>query len=80
MFDVIGIGVGPYNLSLAALMQKTVLNGLFVEQKSHFNWHDGMLLNNAYLQIHFLNWIYMIMWIIRDKRIMSQLLFQHNKV
>ena len=54
MLDVIGLGVGPYNLSLAALLEKSELNHLFLEQKSNFNWHDGMLLDNACLQIHFL--------------------------
>jgi len=33
--DVIGIGVGAFNLSLAALLQKTKIKYKFFEQKNH---------------------------------------------
>ncbi|MGU4703679.1 SidA/IucD/PvdA family monooxygenase, partial [Burkholderia cepacia] len=43
--DVLGIGVGPFNLSLAALLAP--LNGLrslFVERRPEFRWHPGLML------------------------------------
>lgn len=54
MLDIIGVGLGPFNLSLNALIQKTNLSSVFLERKSNYDWHDGMLLDNGYLQIHFL--------------------------
>lgn len=54
-FDVIGIGVGPSNLSLAALAQP--IDGLtarFYEAKPHFQWHPGIMLPEAELQVSFL--------------------------
>ena len=43
-FDVIGIGVGPANLSLAALMENTTkVSSCFFERKNDFSWHPGML-------------------------------------
>lgn len=52
--DLVGIGVGPFNLSLSALLKKTPLISQFFEQKPSFSWHPGMMLNNAKLQIHYL--------------------------
>lgn len=54
IFDLIGIGIGAFNLGLAALMQKTNLTYKFLDLKESFDWHDGMLLENAKLQVHFL--------------------------
>ncbi|MGO2506150.1 MAG: SidA/IucD/PvdA family monooxygenase, partial [Psychrobacter alimentarius] len=33
MLDILGIGLGPFNLSLAALLDKTDVNAKFFEQK-----------------------------------------------
>ncbi|WP_285768058.1 lysine N(6)-hydroxylase/L-ornithine N(5)-oxygenase family protein [Peribacillus sp. SI8-4] len=53
-YDVIGIGIGPFNLGLAALLEKTPeLNALFFERKQEFNWHEGMLLEGTTLQVPF---------------------------
>lgn len=52
--DIIGIGIGAFNLSLAALLTKTSLKYQFFDQKKRFHWHRGMLLKNAQLQVHFL--------------------------
>jgi lysine N6-hydroxylase len=54
-FDLVGIGIGPFNLSLAALAhgisdQRTV----FYEQRAGFHWHPGMLIEGATLQVPFL--------------------------
>ncbi|MBV9576891.1 MAG: lysine N(6)-hydroxylase/L-ornithine N(5)-oxygenase family protein [Gammaproteobacteria bacterium] len=54
-YDAIGIGIGVFNLSLAALLQKNKsLKFKFFEQSKAFAWHEGMLLDNAKLQVNFL--------------------------
>lgn len=54
-YDAIGIGIGVFNLSLAALLQKNdSLKYKFFEQRKEFAWHEGMLLDNAKLQVNFL--------------------------
>lgn len=51
MLDVIGIGIGPFNLSLAALIAPTPLRALFLEKRSAFCWHPGLMLPNGRLQV-----------------------------
>lgn len=54
-YDFLGIGLGPFNLGLACLTDPIdELNGLFLEQNAEFNWHPGMLLQNASLQTPFM--------------------------
>ena len=54
-YDVIGVGIGPFNLSLACLTQPIKdLDCLFLESRDQFNWHDGTLLETATLQTPFL--------------------------
>lgn len=53
--DVLGIGAGPANLSLAALL--TPVSGpsfRLVEGRSAVSWHPGLLLPGATLQVSFL--------------------------
>ena len=51
-FDCIGIGIGPSNLSLACLLDPVKeLNCCFFEQNDQFIWHEGLLLQNASIQI-----------------------------
>jgi lysine N6-hydroxylase len=53
--DLLGIGAGPANLSLAALL--TPVDGLsfrFLERRSAVSWHPGLLLPDARLQVSFL--------------------------
>ncbi|MET9425076.1 SidA/IucD/PvdA family monooxygenase [Streptomyces sp. NPDC006540] len=55
-YDLVGIGIGPFNLSLAALAHG-VPGGLattFFEQRSTFRWHPGLLIEGATLQVPFL--------------------------
>ncbi|EJK88323.1 lysine N(6)-hydroxylase/L-ornithine N(5)-oxygenase family protein [Rhizobium rhizogenes] len=60
--DVLGIGFGPTNLSLAIAIEESnqnltgsrKLSARFVEAKPQFGWHDGMLLPNTTMQISFL--------------------------
>lgn len=53
--DCVGIGVGPFNLSLACLAEPvTKLKAVFLEQKPEFTWHSGMQLPDARIQVsHF---------------------------
>lgn len=52
--DLIGIGLGPSNLSLAALStHSTKLKSVFFEKKETFSWHPGMLLPDAKMQTSF---------------------------
>ncbi|MEI2581273.1 SidA/IucD/PvdA family monooxygenase [Scytonema sp. PRP1] len=54
-YDLIGIGIGPSNLGLAALCEPVdQINALFLEQKPQFQWHPGLLLENSSLQVPFL--------------------------
>lgn len=49
--DLAGIGIGPFNLSIAALLdsQRSV-NALFLDNKPAFSWHPGMQLPGSRLQ------------------------------
>mmetsp|Transcript_18551 Transcript_18551/g.30562 ORF Transcript_18551/g.30562 Transcript_18551/m.30562 type:complete len:444 (+) Transcript_18551:115-1446(+) len=50
--DCVGIGVGPFNLSLACLMEPAGdLNAVFLEKRSAFSWHQGMQLPDAKIQV-----------------------------
>ncbi|MGB7192713.1 MAG: SidA/IucD/PvdA family monooxygenase [Collimonas pratensis] len=50
-FDLVGIGVGPFNLSLAALAEPTGMKSLFLEKNAEFSWHPGLMLPNGSLQV-----------------------------
>lgn len=53
--DFAAIGVGPFNLGLAALAEPVEgLDGVFLEQRESFDWHPGMMLEPAHLQVPFL--------------------------
>lgn len=58
--DLIGIGIGPFNLSLAALAHGIPASGAqplstaFYEQRPAFHWHPGLLIDGASLQVPFL--------------------------
>ncbi|WP_208590627.1 lysine N(6)-hydroxylase/L-ornithine N(5)-oxygenase family protein [Gracilibacillus suaedae] len=54
-YDLIGIGIGPYNLGLATLTaEKTNLRAIFFDQNGQFAWHPGMLIEGSDLQVSFL--------------------------
>lgn len=50
--DILGLGIGPANLSLAALCAEAGEGGraLFLDRKPGFSWHRGMMLPGARLQ------------------------------
>jgi lysine N6-hydroxylase len=54
--DLVGIGVGPFNLSLAALADGLGgrVHAAFYDQKPSFSWHPGLMLDGATLQVPFL--------------------------
>lgn len=54
-YDIIGIGIGPFNLGLAALLQPVnTVKAVFFDQSPGFNWHPGLMLSNATLQVPFM--------------------------
>ncbi|MBO4210384.1 lysine N(6)-hydroxylase/L-ornithine N(5)-oxygenase family protein [Micromonospora echinofusca] len=59
--DILGIGFGPSNLALAIAVTEhnestamTPLTVEFLERKPQFQWHRGMLLDGATMQVAFL--------------------------
>ena len=56
--DFFAIGLGPFNLGLACLTDplrgSDYLDGVFLEARDRFDWHPGMLLDDATLQVPFL--------------------------
>ncbi|WP_141698048.1 putative histamine N-monooxygenase [Salinivibrio sp. SS3] len=51
---ITGIGLGPFNLGLAALLSKHGdIKSLFLERHKEFNWHKGLLLSGTTLQVPF---------------------------
>ncbi|EPZ5249667.1 SidA/IucD/PvdA family monooxygenase, partial [Acinetobacter baumannii] len=42
--DITGIGIGPFNLGLAALLSHhPEIKSVFLERKPEFRWHEGLL-------------------------------------
>jgi L-ornithine N5-oxygenase len=61
IYDVLGLGFGPSNLSLAAVIEEESearygrkLKTLFIERQPNFAWQPGMLLEGAQIQLSFL--------------------------
>ncbi|GAA2918005.1 lysine N(6)-hydroxylase/L-ornithine N(5)-oxygenase family protein [Streptomyces mexicanus] len=53
--DLVGIGIGPFNLSLAALAHPlSELDTAFYDQRPRFRWHPGQLIDGARIQVPFL--------------------------
>jgi len=54
-YGCVGIGVGPANLSLAALLHgHPDVPSLFLEKRAGFEWHDGQQIPGATLQVSML--------------------------
>lgn len=53
VYDIAGVGIGPFNLGLAALAEPTGLRTIFFDQAPGFSWHPGMMLDFATLQVPF---------------------------
>jgi len=55
IYDIIGIGIGPFNLGMAALAAPLEdLSAIFFDQAPVFNWHPGMMLSDVTLQVPFM--------------------------
>ncbi|MEV0373858.1 SidA/IucD/PvdA family monooxygenase [Streptomyces sp. NPDC050636] len=53
--DLLGVGIGPFNLSLAALADGLPqLRTAFLDQRPGFHWHPGLLIEGSTLQVPFL--------------------------
>lgn len=54
-YDLLGIGVGPFGLGLAALAEPLDdVDAVFLDQRDGFSWHAGMLIEGTTLQVPFL--------------------------
>ncbi|MBV7294625.1 SidA/IucD/PvdA family monooxygenase [Corynebacterium sp. TAE3-ERU12] len=58
VYDIVGVGIGPFNLGLAALIQPLVdgkqITAKFLDKRTKFCWHPGMMLSEATIQVPFL--------------------------
>ena len=55
ILDVAGVGIGPFNLSVAALLEPLQLvDARFFERTTEFQWHPGLLFPEANIQVSFL--------------------------
>jgi lysine N6-hydroxylase len=52
--DAVGVGAGPFNLSLAALLAPTAFNARFFDKSPDFEWHPGLLFPEAVIQVSYL--------------------------
>jgi lysine N6-hydroxylase len=52
--DALGVGAGPFNLSLAALLAPTVFKARFFDKSADFEWHPGLLFPEATIQVSYL--------------------------
>ena len=53
--DLLGIGIGPFNLSLAALADRVPgLRSAFLERQPEFRWHPGLMIDGTFVQVPFL--------------------------
>ena len=53
--DVLGIGLGPFNLGLACLIDPVdEIDAVFLESRDELAWHPGMMLPDATLQVPFM--------------------------
>lgn len=53
--DLIGIGIGPFGLGLAALADPLPdVDAVFLDQADEFSWHPGLMIEGTTLQVPFL--------------------------
>lgn len=54
VYDIAGIGIGPFNLSLACMSDPlSEISTIFFDQKPEFDWHSGIMPAWSTLQIPF---------------------------
>lgn len=55
VYDLVGVGIGPFNLSLAALAdQVPELSVAILDENPEFTWHSGLIIEGTTLQVPFL--------------------------
>ena len=53
--DIVGIGIGPFGLGLAALSEPLPdVDAVFLDQRDEFRWHPGMMIEGSTVQVPFL--------------------------
>lgn len=52
--DLVGVGIGPFNLGLACLAEPTGLDAVFLDRADGFAWHHGMMIEGSTIQVPFL--------------------------
>lgn len=53
--DLVGIGIGPFGLGLAALSEPLPdVDAVFLDQREGFRWHPGMMIEGSTVQVPFL--------------------------
>ncbi len=52
--QLVGIGAGPSNLSLASLLHPRRISNMFFDRSAVFAWHEGMQIPGACLQVSFI--------------------------
>lgn len=54
-FDLVGVGIGPFNLSLAAVLAKhPEFRTRFFDRKPRFEWHSEVMFDDSYMQTNYL--------------------------
>ncbi|WP_167002540.1 lysine N(6)-hydroxylase/L-ornithine N(5)-oxygenase family protein [Mumia sp. ZJ430] len=54
-YDLVGIGIGPFNLGLACLSDPLDdVEALFLDESPEFRWHPGMMIEGSTIQVPFL--------------------------
>jgi lysine N6-hydroxylase len=82
VLDLAGIGIGPSNLSLAALLKPhRQIDCRFFERRNEFQWHAGLMFPHALLQVSYLkdlvslvdptNELSFLSFLARHKRLLS---------
>lgn len=55
VIDLLGVGIGPFNMSLAALLSPLkAISSRFFDRSPSFVWHSGMLLPESEIQVSYL--------------------------
>lgn len=52
--DLVAVGIGPFNLGLACLVEPLALDAVFLDRAEGFAWHHGMMLDGATIQVPFM--------------------------
>ncbi|PTM87456.1 lysine N(6)-hydroxylase/L-ornithine N(5)-oxygenase family protein [Dietzia psychralcaliphila] len=52
--DLLGVGIGPFNLGLACLAEPLEIDAVFLDAREGFAWHHGLMFDDATIQVPFL--------------------------